>query len=111
MISILQQHREFTAVVCNKLEQSVFSFQTTWDCMSPQLTSTSQIQNVKTCFFIYSVNCKKRVWCNLIQDSNQVFPDVGRALVKERAGELDWGYQSDQDPIISPLLHIFNQYQ
>ena len=71
----------------------------------------------KPVFFLFFcfvfVNRKKstHVWCNLIQDSNQVFPDVGGALEKERAGELDWGYQSDQDTIISPKpflhFHIF----
>ena len=39
-------------VGCTKLEQSVFSFQATGDCMPPQVTSTSEIQNGKTRFVL-----------------------------------------------------------
>lgn len=67
MIFILQQHREFTAVVCNKLEQSVFSFQKTRYCMTLRFDRGKL--NGKLVGDIV-IPTKVHVWCNLIRDSN-----------------------------------------
>ena len=109
MIFILQQHREFTAVKLFVINWNNLSsaFKRPGIAWHSDLTGENKMENLLVILWYQQKYMSGVIWSKIPISFFPHFSWCWRE-VKERAGELDWEHQSDQDTIISTIrLHIF----